>query len=119
MTTQQVADRFNELAQSGQMDKIVEELYSEDVESIEPPGFPGLEYAKGMAAVKEKSKRFNESVEEMFGGYTTAPVIGGNFFSVGMGIDCAMKGMGRIKMDEIAVYEVKEGKIVKEQFFFS
>jgi hypothetical protein len=29
-----------------------------------------------------------------------------------------MKGMGRVKMDEIAVYEVKDGKIVKEQFFF-
>jgi hypothetical protein len=26
--------------------------------------------------------------------------------------------MGRVKMDEIAVYEVKNGKIVKEQFFF-
>ena len=28
------------------------------------------------------------------------------------------KGMGRQKMDEIAVYEVKDGKIVKEQFFY-
>jgi hypothetical protein len=29
-----------------------------------------------------------------------------------------MKGMGRIKLDEIAVYQVKDGKIVMEQFFF-
>ena len=29
-----------------------------------------------------------------------------------------IKGAGRTKMDEIAVYEVKDGKIVKEQFFF-
>jgi hypothetical protein len=29
-----------------------------------------------------------------------------------------MKGSGRMKMDEIALYEVKDGKIVKEQFFY-
>jgi hypothetical protein len=28
------------------------------------------------------------------------------------------KGAGRVKMDEVAVYEVRDGKIVKEQFFF-
>jgi len=35
-----------------------------------------------------------------------------------MGMDCTYKGMGRQKMDEIALYEVKDGKIVKEQFFY-
>ena len=34
MTTQEVANRFNELAQTGQWDKIQEELYSEDAESV-------------------------------------------------------------------------------------
>jgi hypothetical protein len=37
---------------------------------------------------------------------------------VAMGIDATYKGMGRQKMDEIALYEVKDGKIVKEQFFY-
>ena len=54
----------------------------------------------------------------MHGGFTGAPQVAGNYFSVAMGMDCTMKGAGRIKMDEIAVYEVKDGKIVKEQFFF-
>lgn len=35
-----------------------------------------------------------------------------------MGMDVTLKGMGRRQMDEIAVYEVKDGKIVKEQFFY-
>ena len=119
MTTQEVANKFNELAQSGQMDKIQDELYSDDAESIEPPHAQGLQSVKGLAAIKEKAKRFNEMVEEMHGGYTTAPVVGGKFFSVGMGMDATMKGMGRINMEEIAVYEVQDGKIVKEQFFFA
>ena len=35
-----------------------------------------------------------------------------------MTLDATSKSMGRMKMDEIAVYEVKNGKIVKEQFFY-
>lgn len=121
MTTQEVADKFYEMGQSNQWDKIQDELYSDDAESIEPEKVEmqgGLTYAKGKEALKEKSARFKSMIEEMHGGYCTKPVVGGNFFSVGMGMDATYKGMGRINMDEIAVYEVKDGKIVKEQFFF-
>jgi len=119
MTTQEVADRFNELAQTGRFDLIQDELFSEDAESIEPPGIPGLKSVKGIDAIRQKEKDFNETVEEMHGGYATAPVVGGNLFSVGMGMDCTFKDMGRFNMQEIAVYEVKGGKIVKEQFFYT
>lgn len=118
MTTQEVANRYNELAQTGQWDKIQNELFADNAVSIEPPGSQGLQSVEGMPAIREKGKRFGEMVEEMHGGYTTAPVVGGKFFSVGMGMDCTMKGMGRQKMDEIALYEVKDGKIVREQFFY-
>lgn len=118
MTTQEVANRFNELAQTGQFDKIQDELYAEDAESIEPAHSQGLQSVKGLAAIKEKGKRFNEMVEEMHGGYSKDPVVAGNHFCLAMGIDCTMKGQGRVNMEEIAVYEVKDGKIVKEQFFF-
>ena len=57
-------------------------------------------------------------VEEMHGGYSNEPQVAGNHFAVAMGMDVTMKGQGRTKMDEIAVYEVKDGKIVKEQFFY-
>ena len=33
-------------------------------------------------------------------------------------LDATFKGMGRQKIEEICVYETKDGKIVKEQFFF-
>lgn len=120
MTTQDVANRFNELAQTGQWDKVQQELYADNAVSIEPPhaGAMGMGDAEGMDAIKKKGETFGAMVEEMHGGYTTPPVVGGNFFSVAMGMDCTMKGAGRLKMDEIAVYEVKDGKIVKEQFFF-
>jgi hypothetical protein len=118
MTTQDVASRFNELAQTGQWNKIQEELYAGNAVSIEPPHAQGLQSAEGLDAIKEKGRQFEAMVEEVHGGYSTPPIIAGNHFSVAMGMDCTMKGMGRMKMDEIAVYEVKDGKIVKEQFFF-
>ena len=118
MTTQEVANRFYELAQTNQWNQIQEELFADNAVSIEPPGSQGLQSVEGLAAIKQKGKQFEEMVEEMHGGYVSAPVVGGKFFSVAMGMDCTFKGMGRQKMDEIAVYEVKDGKIVKEQFFY-
>jgi ketosteroid isomerase-like protein len=120
MTTQEVANRFNELAQTGQWAEVQKELYADNCVSIEPAhaAAMGMGNAEGMDAIKKKGEAFGAMVEEMHGGYTSAPVVAGNFFSVGMGMDCTMKGAGRMKMDEIAVYEVKDGKIVSEQFFY-
>ena len=120
MTTKDVANRFNELAQTGQWDKVQEELYADNAVSIEPStaAAMGMANAEGIDAIKKKGEAFNATVEEMHGGYSTEPVVAGNHFTVAMGMDVTMKGMGRSKMDEIAVYEVKDGKIVKEQFFF-
>ena len=118
MTTKDVANRFNELAQSGQWDKIQEELFADNAVSIEPANSPGLKTVEGLGAIRKQGEEVNQAVEEMHGGYSTEPVIAGNHFSLAMGMDVTMKGMGRMKMDEIAVYEVKDGKIVKEQFFY-
>jgi len=118
MTTQEVANRFNELAQQGKWMEIQDELYSDDADSIEPPHAQGLQSVKGRDALTQKAKQFEASVEEMHGGYSSEPIVAGNHFAVAMGMDATFKGMGRMKMDEIAVYEVKDGKIVKEQFFF-
>lgn len=118
MTIEQVAARFNELAKEGKWDKIQDELFAENAVSIEPPSSPGLQSVEGLPAIKQKGKDFENMVEEMHGGYSSDPLVTGNHFAVAMGMDVTMKGMGRTKMDEIALYEVKDGKIVKEQFFY-
>ena len=115
MTTQEVADRFYQLSQENKYDTIQDELYADNAVSIEPPeaASQGLQNANGLDAIKKKAEDFNSTVEEMHGGYASKPVVGGNFFSVALGMDATMKGVGRINMEEIAVYEVKDGKIVK------
>jgi hypothetical protein len=118
MTTQAVADRFHELAQTGQWDQIQNELFADNAKSIEPQNSPGLQTVEGIEAIRQKGAQFGAMVEEMHSGYTNKPEVAGNHFAVAMGMDVTMKGQGRLKMDEIAVYEVKDGQIVKEQFFY-
>jgi hypothetical protein len=118
MTTQDVANRLHQLFNEGKWSEAQEEFFSDDAESVEPPNSPGLQSVKGLDAIRKKGQQFNDMVEEMHGGYVTDPVVAGNHIAFGMGIDCTYKGMGRQKMDEIALYEVKDGKIVKEQFFY-
>ena len=118
MTTQDVANRFHELAQTGQWQQIQDELYADNAVSIEPEHAQGLKTVMGMEAIREKGRQFGEMVEEMHGGYSNEPQVAGNFFALAMGMEGTFKGKGRVKMDEIAVYEVKDGKIVREQFFF-
>jgi ketosteroid isomerase-like protein len=121
MTTQEIADRFYQLSQQNDWARIQSELFSDDAESVEPAHVAdkgGLVNAKGREALIQKGKTFQESTEEFHGGFSGKPIIAGNYFAVAMGLDATMKGMGRMKMEEIALYEVKDGKIVKEQFFY-
>lgn len=118
MTTQQVADRISELFKEYKWTEAQDELFSKDAESVEPTQAQGLQTVKGLDAIKKKGEQFNEMVEEMHGGYVGEPIVAGNYIAVAMGMDVTFKGMGRKKMDEIAIYEVQDGKIVKEQFFY-
>jgi hypothetical protein len=118
MTTQQVADRLSELFKENKWEQAQDELYSEDAKSIEPEGAQGLKSVDGLAAIKAKAAEWNQMVEEFHGGWAGDPIVAGNHIAVAMGLDVTIKGAGRTNLDEIAVYEVKNGKIVKEQFFF-
>ena len=98
--------------------QVQDELYADDVMSIEPEGAPGLRTVQGKQALKEKAKQFQDMIEEMHGGWCSEVLVGGDYLTCAMGMDVTMKGMGRVKMEEVCVYKVKDGKVVSEQFFF-
>ena len=58
MTTQEVANRFNELAQTGQWEQIQNEFFADNAVSIEPPGSQGMQSVEGLAAIKKKERDF-------------------------------------------------------------
>src|SRR5882672_7477070 len=118
MTTQEIAARFNELAQQEKWFEIQDEFFADNVRSIDPPNSPYMGYAEGKAAVLKKGEDFVKKIEAFHGAHTTEPVVGGNHFAVGREMDVTIQGFGRIQINEVMVYEVKDGQIVSEQFFY-
>ena len=117
MTTPEVASRLIELCLKGQILEAQEELFADDAVAIEPTGDNPV--TKGKEAIIEKSKQFAAMFEAVHSSEITEPIVVGNYFTIGWMFDVTLKGQGRQKMDEICVYQVKGGKIVLEQFFYS
>ncbi len=118
LTTQEVAARFNELAQQEKWFEIQDEFFSDNVKSIEPPTAKYLRNAEGKAAVRKKGEEWVKRVEAFHGGQTTNPVVAGNYFAVGRKADITVQELGRLQIDQVMLYEVKDGQIVLEQFFY-
>ena len=118
MTTQEVATRFNELAQQEKWFEIQDELFADNVRSVDPPNSPYFKFAEGKSPVRKKGEDWVKRIEAVHRTHTTEPVVAGNHFAVGRQVDITVQGSGRIKMDEIMLYEVKNGQILSEQFFY-
>jgi len=118
LTAQEVAARYHELAQQEKWFEIQDEFFAENVRSIDPPGSPYFGYAEGKAPVRKKGDDFVKRIEAFHGASTTAPLVTGNHFAVGREIDITVQPHGRIQINQIMLYEVKDGLIVSEQFFY-
>jgi hypothetical protein len=119
MTTQQVADRLAGFCRKGDFEKAQKELFADDAVSIEPQSTAGFEKeTKGLDAILEKGKQFNSMMEEAHSVQISDPIVAGNAIAFSLDMDVTMKGRGRSTMSEICVYEVKDGKIISERFFW-
>ena len=68
--------------------------------------------------MRAKGEEFVKKIEAFHGAFTTEPVVGGNHFAVGREVDITVQGHGRIQINQVMLYEVKDGQIVSEQFFY-
>ncbi|RZL50706.1 MAG: nuclear transport factor 2 family protein [Pedobacter sp.] len=118
MTTKEVAERLVQLCRANKEIEAVDELYAESVKSTEPKG-SDRELTEGKKSVKEKTIKWAESVEELHSSSCSDPIVSKDHFSFVMEYDATYKGFGRMAMSEICVYEVKDGKIIADQFFYN
>jgi len=119
MNTQEVANKWAQMCREGKNLDCVNELYAENVVSREMPGMPGPDKVEGRQNVWNKNKEWLESVKEFHASEISDPIVAGNHFTAKMGFDCTFNERGRQKMEELCVYEVKNGKIVSEQYYYS
>ncbi|HEV3412378.1 MAG TPA: nuclear transport factor 2 family protein [Puia sp.] len=117
MTTVDVANRLVELCRQGNFEAAQRELYADDAISIEPYSTADFEKeCHGLEAILEKGKKWGEMVEEAHGIDVSEPLLADSSFAVTMTMDVTMKGGQRMKMTELCIYHVKDGKIISETF---
>lgn len=121
MTTQEVANRYYELAKENNWPQILEELCSAALVNIEPEHVTarGIHpITKGLDAIKAKGIANREMIEAIHSQYCSVPLVAAGFFSVMLSRDFTFKGQPRMQKEELGVFEVKDGKIISEQFFY-
>jgi hypothetical protein len=100
---------------------VMEKFYGNNIVSVEAMEMPGCPMIKeGIEAVTKASQEW-EANNQVHSIEVGEPIISENHFAVTMKLDVTSKMMGnqRMMMEEIAVYEVKAGKIVRQQFFYN
>lgn len=116
MTTQEVAQKLVEYCRNNQESRAYEELYSPQITSVEMS--EPIKEVQGFDGIKKKGQWWNDNFE-VHGTKFSDPIIADNHFAVNIWMDTTHKPSGqRSQMNEIGVYQVKEGKIWREQFFY-
>ena len=118
MTTQQVADRLVQLCREGGNLQAIDELYARDVISKEPKGHPH-EITEGIEGVKNRTRQYMASVIETHAIHLSEPIVYGNHFAFVLEVDATYHKHGRVKGGELCVYEVKDGKVISDEFFYN
>jgi ketosteroid isomerase-like protein len=121
MTAAEIGTKLVKYCQEGKNLDSINTLYSDDIVSVEafaPPG-GGDRVAKGIEAIRAKHAWWSENhvvhSAETYGPYPH----GDDRFAVRFVYDITQKPTGRrVMMDEVAVYTVANGKIVREEYFY-
>jgi hypothetical protein len=120
MNTMEIATRLVELCRQGKNAEAVKTLFADEavsVEAIAPPG--GTPEVNGMQGILGKGDWWVAN-HEVHSASITGPWPHGNRFVVGFHYDVTNKPSGqRMTMDEVALYTIEAGKIVREEFFYS
>lgn len=120
MTTMEIARKLVELCKQGKNSEALDTLFGEDavsVEAIEMPG--GQKETRGLAGIRGKGEWWVNN-HEVHSASVTGPWPHDDRFIVGFQYDVTNKPSGnRMKMDETALYTVRNGKIVREEFFYA
>ena len=119
MTTMDIANRLVALCREGKEEEAQRLLYAEDAVSVEAGAPPGQDReSKGLAAIRGKGEWWyaNHEIHQVT---VTGPWPHDDRFILGFKLDVTPKATGqRFQMEEMALYTVRNDKIVREEFFY-
>lgn len=120
MNSNEIAKKYVELCQAGKFGECLDTLFSDDAVSVEAGGPPGMDRtASGLDAIRAKSQWWTEN-HVVHKAETFGPYPHDDRFAVRFVFDITHKPSGqRMTMDEVGLFTVKNGKITREEFFYS
>ncbi len=118
-STAAVAEELVALCRAGRNLDAIEAFYSPQIVSVESMGNEEMPAEmKGIDAIRQKNKWWMEN-NEVHSAQADGPFVRDDKFAVHWDYDVTFKPTGkRMRMDEMALYTVKDGKVVREQFFY-
>jgi len=119
-TTTEIAQKYVNLCQQGKFEACLEELFSKDAVSVEAFAPPGAERTtRGLPAIRVKSERWGRD-HDIHAITLSGPFPNEDRFAVVFRFDVTNKPSGRrISMEEVGLFTVENGKITREEFFYS
>jgi ketosteroid isomerase-like protein len=116
--TESVARELVECCKAGRNLDAISKLYSPDIVSIEAMDFEGMPAKMtGIDAIRKKNEWWYANFD-VHGAEVDGPYVNGDQFAVKYAFDTTNKKTGQRRQDtEIAVYTVKDGKIVQDRFY--
>lgn len=123
MDTKQVGQKLVDLCSKGKNEEAIESLYSKDIVSVEAMGSPEMPAEmRGIDKIKGKNQWWYEN-HEVHSAKVEGPFPNNDRFAVRFHYDITAKSGPRkgkrFAMDEVGIYTVKNGKIVREEFFYA
>jgi len=120
MTTHDIANDLVSLCKAGSFGESGEKYWADNVVSVEAGGPPGTDpTSHGKDAARAKGEWW-AGAHEVHSVAVEGPYVNGEQFIVHFIMDVTVRESGqRIKMDETALYTIKDGKIAEERFFYS
>jgi ketosteroid isomerase-like protein len=117
MDTNTVAQRFAALCKEGKFEEAGGTFWSDDIVSVEPMEGE-MAVLKGRQAVVGKGEWWYAN-HEVHSAETHGPYVNGDQFALRFVLDVTPRASGgeRMRMDELGLYTVKDGKVVEERFF--
>jgi len=118
-----IAQGLVEFCRKSQFRNAIDRYYSTDIVSVEPLELPGLgKEQRGIEAIRSKDTWFAEN-NEVHSCTANGPFLGAgrhaNQFAVHFLLDHTPKSTGkRVTLDEMGLYTVNDGKIVREEFYY-
>jgi len=118
-STAAVAEELVALCRAGHNMDAINSLYSPDIVSVESMGTEQMpRERKGLDAVRQKNEWWVAN-NQVHSAEVDGPFVGEDKFAVYYNFDVTSKPTGkRAPMEEMALYTVKDGKIVREHFFY-